>query len=51
MDDPVTEKPKPEYPEYRPRNVNRAQLRSILFWLGLAVALFALAAIMELLDG
>jgi hypothetical protein len=43
----------PEYPEYRPpsqRDLNRASLRRILFWFGLAAVLFALAAIMALLD-
>jgi hypothetical protein len=44
----------PEYPEYRPpsqRDLNRASLRRILFWFGLAAVLFLAALVLSLLDG
>jgi hypothetical protein len=44
----------PEYPEYRPpsqRDLDRASLRRILFWLALAVGLALAAVVVGLLDG
>jgi hypothetical protein len=54
MDDPMTGEQEPQYPEYRPpsqRDLDRASLRRILLWLGLAVALFLAALVVGLLDG
>ena len=44
----------PDYPEYRPptqRDIDRAHLRRILFWVALAAVLFLAALVVGLLDG